>query len=598
MPLDAICLSAVKDELLGQIRGMKIDKIQQPERDVIILSLRGSGKPQYRLLLSAGSGDTRVHLTEHRFDNPNVPPMFCMLLRKHLTGARIVDIKQPPAERVLTILFESFNAMGVQSEKSLIIEMIGGRSNIIFTDSDGIILDCLRRTGEGISETRAVLPGLLYRSPTAQEGKLNPLSVSDTQLCELLKDAGDVTIDKWLISTFTAFSPLICREIAWRAYGETDYRVSGIKDGGAALRDAFLDLTGQVNSGGFEPWLILAGEKPKDFSYTRIIQYEAKYMARREAGFSQMLDEYFTRSAQEMRISQRSAATLKAMITVRDRFLRKLAAQRTEFEGTSRRDSFRECGDLITANFHLIKKGQKVLLAEDFYSENGGQREVKLDPLKSPQQNAAKYYKAYTKAKNAQKFLAEQIQSGEKELEYIESVIEQLQRAENKQDLNEIRGELSSTGYVRLPKQLRQQKQVKHHKQQKTKQSTALPHRFLSTEGVRILAGRNNMQNDRLTFKTADRFDIWLHAQKIHGAHVIISCTGKTPDDKTLQEAAAIAAYYSAARTDGKVSVDYTLVKNVKKPSGSRPGMVIYSDYKTVLVVPDEDLVMRLRDEG
>jgi len=526
-----------------------------------------------------------------------------MLLRKHLTGARIINISQPPAERVLFFELETLSALGERTEKRLIVELIGRQPNIILTDSDDIIIDCLRRIGGELNEKRSVLPGLLYRPPQPQEGKRNPLDMTGESFDELLKNAKDEPIEKWLISTFTAFSPLICREILWRAYGDTDVRVGAVDDNGEALLNTFLSLTKKVNSNEFEPWLIYSDAgKPYDFSYTHIKQYEKKYFSKRERDFSHLLDSFFTLSGQQKRISQRSAATLKVMTNARDRQSRKLTAQKTEMEETTKRDYLRECGDLITANLHTLKKGQSFFVADDFFADAGSVREIKLDALKTPQQNAAKYYKAYTKAKNARSFLTLQIQNGEKELMYIESVIEQLKRAENEQDLNEIRNELSQTGYLRQPRQPGHQLQGKQQKGRaqkkvKTRHSESKPHRFISSSGLRIFAGKNNMQNDMLTLKSAARSDIWFHAQKIHGSHVIISCAGTTPDDYTIKEAATIAAYYSAARSNGKVPVDYTLVKNVKKPSGGRPGMVIYNDFKTILAVPDEELVKRLRDE-
>jgi len=408
--------------------------------------------------------------------------------------------------------------------------------------------------------------------------------VPEPKFCDLLSNASGMTIDKWLISNFTGLSPLICREISWRSYGETDYRMDEIRDDGAALKNAFFSLMGQAKSGGYEPWLISDdGGVPKDFSYTHIGQYENVYKTKREESFSSLLDGYFTRSAQVVRMSQRSAATMKLMKTARERLVRKLTAQKMELEDTSKRDYFRECGDIITANFHLIKKGQQLLVAEDFYSESNQLREIKLDPLLTPQQNSAGYYKAYTKAKNARKFLDEQILAGEKELKYVESVIEQISRAESESDLSEIRSELEQTGYIRKSKQ------------QKGKQSRSSPNRFLSSSGMRIFAGKNNIQNDKLTLKMASKSDIWLHAQKIHGAHVIISCAGVAPDEVTLSQAASIAAYYSSARADSKVPIDYTGVRNVKKPSGGRPGTVIYNDFNTILATADEELVKRLR---
>jgi predicted ribosome quality control (RQC) complex YloA/Tae2 family protein len=587
MPLDAVCIAAVKDELAAALKGARIDKIQQPERDVIILSLRGGMERTGRLLISAGTGETRVHLTSHRFDNPKAPPMFCMLLRKHLTGAKILDIKQPPLERVLEIELETSSAMGEISVKHLIVELIGGMPNIILRDSDGRIIDCLRRIGGEMDDRRIVLPGLMYRTPPLQEGKHNPLDVTSEEWDGLIASASSAGIlNKWLLSTFTALSPLICRELVRRAYGEVDIRFETIVDKSDALKLEFYSLMGKIKAAEYEPWMLVdADNTPRDFSYTCIRQYEGLYKAEKKESFSSMLDDYFTRSAQQSRIRQRATTTLKLMNTARKRLIRKLTAQKAELEETIKRDYLRECGDLITANLHTMRSGLNILVAPDFYSEEGKTRDIKLDPLLTPQQNAAKYYKAYTKAKTAAKFLSEQIRLGEGELEYVESVIDQIERASLVQDLDEIRDELMLTGYIKAKKQ------------QKEKRTEAKPMQFISSAGLRIFAGKNNIQNDKLTKKTASKSDVWLHAQKIHGAHVILACEGSPPDEASLYEAAVIAAYHSAARSSGKVPVDYTPVKNVKKQPGGRPGMVLYTDYKTIIATPDEDLVTRLRIE-
>jgi len=584
MPLDAMCIIAVKHELTEQIQGMKIDKIQQPERDVFILSLRGNNKQTQSLLISVGADDARVHLTEHKFENPKAPPMFCMLLRKHLTGARIVEIVQHESERVLILRLDTTTVLGERSEKCLIIEMIGRLSNLILKDSDDLIIDCTRRIGGELTGKRSVLPGLLYRNPPVQEGKLDPLTATHADFQLLVNKTGEALIEKWLISRFKAMSPLICREIVWRAYGESDFRIDAIKDDSAALTSEFFSLMDTIRTDRFEPWLILTKDGvPKDFSYVGIGQYETAFEVINTESFSKLLDGFYTRSEQIKRLGQRSAATLKTISTVKDRLLRKISTQRMELEESARGSYYRECGDILIANLHLIKKGQSLIIAEDFYSEKNSKIEIKLDPLKTPQQNAAWYYKKYSKAKNAGIVLAEQIKRGEIEIDYVTSVIDQIKRADNESDLNEIRNELIQTGYI------------KSYIKQKSKQTESIPHCFKSSNGMLIFAGRSNIQNDKLTLKTAARTDVWLHAQKIHGAHVIISCAGSSPDEATLKEAAAIAAYYSAARSDGKVAIDYTLVKNVKKPSGGRPGMVIYNDFKTILISQDEDLVNRLR---
>ena len=584
MALDAICLAAIREELRGRITGMKIDKVQQPERDIILLSLRGTGAPSCRLLISSGTGDARIHLTEFKFENPSSPPMFCMLLRKHLIGAKITNITQPPAERVLKLTLQAPDPMGVSSEKYIIVELIGRSSNIILADCDGIIIGCLRHIGGDLSDKRDVLPGLLYRPPTAQQGKLDPFTVNIDSWQDLFNKSAERTADKWLLSSFSALSPLICRELSWRAYGATDFPIAGIRDGGAALSREFFTLIEQATSGRYEPWVITdACNTPKDFSYTRIMQYENALNTQRYKSFSAMLDNYYTQTAQINRARQKAAATSRTVKNAHDRLIRKLTAQKVELEKTADRNYYRECGDIITANLHLIKKGQGILTALDFYSEDGEMREIALDARKSPQQNAQKYYKDYTKAKNAEKYLTQQIRLGENELEYLRSVITEIELTDGARSLNEVRSELMETGYI------------KPQKDGKVKPVESEPMRFVSSTGMQILAGKNNMQNDKLTLKTAAKSDIWLHAQKSHGAHVIISCNAATPDETSLFEAASIAAYYSSARSGGKVPVDYTHVKQVKKPAGGRPGMVIYTEYKTIIAMPDEELVKRLR---
>jgi predicted ribosome quality control (RQC) complex YloA/Tae2 family protein len=583
MPLDAICLAAVKSELSEQVTNMRIEKVSQPERDIVVLSLRGNGT-SCKLLISAGSGDARVHLTEHQFENPKSPPMFCMLLRKHIIGARIVSVSQPQAERVLVISLNAPDALGFVSGKQLIVELIGRRSNIILVDENMIIIDCLRRISGELSDRPVTLPGLIYRPPPVQSGKLDPLSLVEGEWDAIMRLAAERTVDKWLVSVFSALSPLICRELSWRAYGSTDYEINDIRDNGAALRSAFFELMGEAKAGMFEPWLLSDYENvPKDFSYTKIGQYENVFTLTNQKSFSILLDTYYTRTTQIERARQRASALTKTMKNARDRLVRKLAIQHEELLKTKEREKLRECGDIITANIHQMKKGQGELIAEDFFGDIGVLRTIKLDFLKTPQQNAARYYKEYTKAKNAEKYLSEQIRYGENELYYLESVLEEINLAQTERDLASIREELMETGYVRTQKSTKQRHVV------------SAPMRFTSSTGFTIIAGRNNIQNDQIALKTAAKSDIWLHVQKSHGAHVIISCGGEEPDDTSIFEAATIAAYYSSARTGSKVSVDYTYVKHVKKPSGSRPGMVIYTEQKTIIVTPDEELVSRLR---
>jgi predicted ribosome quality control (RQC) complex YloA/Tae2 family protein len=572
LPLDAICLSAVTDELRGKIIGARIDKVQQPERDVLLLSLRGSS----RLFISAGAGDARLHLTEASYENPASPPMFCMLLRKHLIGARILSLTQPPGERVAELALGTADAMGEPCEKRLVLELMGRNSNIILVAGDGVIIDCLRRVDAEMSEKRQVLPGLFYHLPPPQE-KINPLETPlETWLALSARANPEKTVSDWLLETFSALPPLICREIAFRAYGDAEIQVGVAvrRDAARALAETSLSLMRDR-----APCLLLGADgTPRDFSYTEITQY-ADASRETERDFSALLERFFTRRAAEDRARQKSSALTKTIRNARDRVRRKLENQREELKKTADRSYLRECGDLITASLRAVKKGESVLRARDYYAEDGAIREIRLDPKKTPQQNAARYYKEYTKAKNAESFLTEQLAAGERELQYLESVLEEIAEAAGERDLLEIRQELADTGYV---------KQRKTDKKEKRRQSA--PRRFVSGSGFVIQVGRNNTQNDRLTLKTAFKTDVWLHAQKLHGSHVVISADGRAVDDATILEAAALAAYYSEARASGRAAVDYCPVKFVKKPPGARPGMVIYTDYKTALVSPDAAL--------
>ena len=585
MPFDAICISAVREELAEKIIGKKIDKIRQPERDMLIISLRG-GQGGSNLLISAGVGDARVHLTDTRFENPPKPPMFCMLLRKHLLGAKVVDIVQPQSERVIIITLLAADSFGVYSEKKLTVELIGHSANIILTGSDGIIIDCLRRVGSVLTDKRCVLPGLFYKPPIPQEGKTDFLCLTNELWRRIYDDSNAAgSVDKWLLSVFSGLSPLICRELSWRVFAQTDFQFSKISDNGESLKNDLFRLLDKARARDFEPFLIIGTDGvPLDFSFIPIKQYESGgFTLRKETSFSKMLDIYYTQTALIRHANQRNSATRKLIKNARDKITRKLVLQNEQLNKTSDREYLRECGDIIKANLHLMTRGQSLLEADDFYADPGVIRKIKLDPTKTPQQNAAKYYKDYAKAKNSIIHLTEQIQIGERERVYLESVLEALAMAESESDLQEIRDELMKTGYIKVRKQL------------KGKQHKTAHMRFVSSGGFTIYAGKNNIQNEGLTFKTASRTDIWLHTQKIHGSHVVIVCNGALPDETTLYEAAMIAVYYSAARSSGKTAVDYTLIKNVKKQPGGRPGMVYYTDYKTIIAEPDEEVVNRIR---
>ena len=575
MPLDAICLQGVVGELAPQLTGSRIEKIQQPARDQIILLLRGSR----RLFLNAGANQPRIHLTEQLRDNPSQPPMFCMLLRKHLSGGIIESVRQEPLERVVTLTVLSSDEMGERSRFTLVWEGMPRRANLILCDRDGRIIDCLRRVDLEAEQDRQVLPGLFYRLPTRQD-KRSPLSVTEEEFAALLERAApDAPLDGWLLDTFTAISPLVARELTVRACGSTDAPVSQ----GSALWEVFSRWQRDVNENAFTPTLIKRNGSLEDFTYGPVTQYGTYAETEIYDSFSHLLDDFYEKREQAERVKQKGRDLLRTATTARDRVRRKLAAQEKELAACLDRDHLRICGELITANLYRMERGQSRLTAQNYYDENCADMDIPLDVRLSPQENAARYFKQYAKAKTAEKYLTAQLQKGGEELQYLESVLQELAQAESEQDFNDIRTELTDGGYLRG-----------RGKKQPGFQRASKPREFRSSAGLRILVGRNNRQNDRLTTKDADKRDIWLHTQKIHGSHVILCTGGTEPDEQSLMEAASLAAYFSQAQGSTKVPVDYTPVKFVKKPAGAKPGMVVYTTYQTMLADPDEELVKRL----
>jgi predicted ribosome quality control (RQC) complex YloA/Tae2 family protein len=587
MPFDAVTLSAVVQELQEPVVGGKIDKIYQPTRDEVILAIRG-GKGNGKLLLTANPAHPRIQLTSLSRENPASPPMFCMLLRKHLTNARILSITQPPMERVVDVKLEALDELGVRVERHLILEAMNRRSNLILLGDEGRIIDCLRRVDAEMSIQRQVLPGLFYHLPPAQDKK-NPLELSQEELSALVDEMPEEgELSGWLLDTFNGLSPLICRELAYEIGGDTDVRLHQLGENSRHKWAEFLwQQFGRIRNGEFTPYLLTKDGKPKDFSYRPIRQYESAMEGKEEASFSALLDKFYAQRETNERVRQLGQDMIKTVTNARDRTARKLNNQRKELAATFDRETLRQMGDILTSNLYQLQRGMKAAELENYYDEHYATIRIPLDPLLTPQQNAAKYYKDYNKAKNAEKFLTQQIEKGEQELDYLESVLQSLRQAEGERDLSEIRVELEDAGYLRkktLPKG-----------KKAPKRGAVKPMEFRSTAGLRISVGRNNIQNDQLTCKLAYNSDIWFHTQKIHGSHVILWTEGTTPDDQSLTEAATLAAYYSQARDGQNVPVDYTPVKYVKKPSGARPGMVIYETYSTAYVTPKEELVERLK---
>ena len=574
MPLDAVCLQAVVAELAPQITGSRIEKIQQPARDQVVLLLRGNR----RLLLSAGGGQPRLHLTELLRDNPAQPPMFCMLLRKYLSGGIIESIQQAPLERVVTLTVSAADELGERSQFSLILEAVARRANLILADKDGHIIDCLRRIDFEMNPDRQVLPGLFYHLPTPPD-KVSPFTVTEEEFAALAAAAGEgAPADQWLVRTVNGLSPLVARELTFRACGSTDAPVTGHT---AALWSAFAAWRDTVNEKHFTPAMLKRSGVPMDFTYLHVGQYGGAAEEETYTSFSRLLDDFYEKREQTERVKQKGQDLVKTASNGAARLRRKIAAQEQELDESKNRDKWRVYGELITANLYRMERGMSRLTAQNYYDPDCADVDIPLDVRLSPQENAAKYFKKYTKAKTAEKYITAQLEKARVELTYLESVLQELTLAESEQDFNDIRAELTDGGYLRA-------------KGRKQPQRPSKPREFRSTAGLRILVGRNNRQNDRLTAKDAEKWDIWLHTQRIHGSHVILCTGGAQPDEQSLLEAASLAAYFSQAQNSTKVPVDFTQVKCVKKPAGSPPGFVNYTNYKTILADPSEELVKRL----
>lgn len=571
MPLDAVFLSALIKELAPALTGARIDKVQQPEKDLLLLSLY-TRDGNRRLLISANVGAARLHFTNEKMENPEAPPMFCMLLRKHLVGARIIGVTQPAFERLAVIQLEARDELGAESRKQLAVELMGRSANVVLVDGEGRIIDCLRRVDFGGDALRSLLPGMLYRLPPRQK-KTCFFETDDAARRALYRDMpSDAPPDKWLMDTFSGLSPLIAREIAHRAVSRAD------------LPEAMEAFAESVAAGELTPVLLTEDGAPRDFSFMRINQYGGRVACQKYPDFSALLDAFYASRDKAERMRRVSSETARTVKTLRDRQARKLAQQRQELLDTAGREELRKRGDLVTANLWRMKKGDRALEAEDYYTQGGPAVSIPLDPMKTPQQNAAAFYKEYKKAAAAERYLTALIEDGEKRLYYLESVLDELSRAENDRDVAEIRRELADAGVLQRRKDAKPQRAKPRG-----------PMRFVSSSGLEILAGRSNAQNDELTLKTARRSDLWLHTRSVHGAHVILRTAGGLADETSVAEAASLAAYFSQARCGGKTPVDCAEARFVKKPSGGMPGMVVYTNYKTLMAEPDEALAERLK---
>lgn len=585
MALDGAFLYSIKNELEFLIGG-RVEKVHQPSKEEIIISIR-TKKGGYKLMLSSNAGSARVHITNIAVDNPNVPPMFCMLLRKHLGSGKLIAIRQDGLERILFIDFECVNELGDVVTITLACEIMGRCSNLIIINQDGIIIDSIKRVSEEMSRERMVLPGMKYTLPPKDE-RLNFLNTDQASVRQALQNVKAGELSKALIKVFEGISPILAREWTFFA-GKGEYisadsitdeqferLIFAINQSKSALAENKCTFTAVMDK----------EDTLKEFSFIRLQQFGNLMITKELPSACELLDYFYAERDRTARVKQRANDLFKLLMNLTERTSKRIAVQREELASCENKDKLKLFGDLISANMYRIQKGDTVLKAENFYEDDCPQVEIKLDIMKTPSQNAQYYYNEYKKSITAERKLAEQIERGEEELQYLDSVFDVLTRASTNNDIVQLRLELAEQGYIKK-------------NAQKGKPPKALPPvEYKSSEGYTILVGRNNKQNDQLTLKFAEKSDIWLHTQGITGSHVIICTDGDTPPDKTIEEAAVIAAVNSKGKGSNLVPVDYCLARYVKKPSGAKPGKVIFTNYHTAFVKPDIEFAEKLRQKS
>lgn len=572
MAFDGGFLHTVTDELQGAV-GCHIDKIYQPSRDILILQLRKKGFVK-RLILSAASGVARVHFTEQKYENPETPPMFCMLARKIFSSAKIVSVKQVELERIIEFTFDASNEMGDRVSPKIICELIGNSSNIILVDSTGRIYDAVHRSDIEKS-VRIIQSGAVYKYPDSQN-KINILTSDTSDVVDKILFCKTKTLSAALLDVLQGMSPLVCREIAISAY-KSDIPVSDIKDTNL-LADTLKNIKNYLLSGDFNI-LYKQNGAPADFAYMPILQYGSLYTKKQFKTPSELLDAFYFERELLSRIHKQSQDTVKLVGNLLTRAKKRKAIREKELASSRNRDDLRINGELIKANIYSIPSGSAKATVQNYYDENLAEIEIPLDPALSAASNAAKYFKEYKKSCGAVQSLGILIEKDSAEIDYLESVSESLSRCRSLSDIAEIREELSQSGYIKQTPGKRVRKAQALHFDE-----------YTSKEGYRILVGRNNIQNDYITTRIASKNDMWFHTKNIHGSHVIVLCGGEPLSDATIMFAAGLAAKNSKAAASSNVPVDYTPVKYVKKPAGARAGMVIYTTNKTVFVTPEEVL--------
>lgn len=583
MSFDGIVTKAVVKELREKLIGGRVDKVYQQEKDEILLHIHSKGI-NYRLIMSASSNNPRTYLTNYSKKNPSEPPMFCMLLRKHLIGGIILNIEQFLLDRVIFIDISAIDELGQPTEKRIIIEIMGKHSNIILIDKSSIkIIDSVKRVYEDMSRIRQILPGMVYEEPPLQD-KFNPLFITEEEFSNLFNSSDkNLPCFKFLYFNFLGLSPLISREICFDANIDIDRTLNSIyeKDKNS-LYLSFNKFMSQVSKEEFTPISI------SDSNKSEILAFHAldlnQFGIENKIPFdsiSKLLDNFYHRKDIIDRISQKSQSIRKSIQVKLDRALNKLAKQKEELFESQDREKYKIYADLISANLHLIPRGGNNIDLKNFYDENMSKINVPLDIKLSPIANAQKYYKKYSKLKNAHQLLLEQIPETEDEISYLENVLMSIENSTEIEELDEIKEELINEGYIKGSLK----------KKKKKDNVVSKPLHYISKDGFDIYVGKNNKQNDYLTLRLSQKDDIWLHVQNMPGSHVIIKRSGKTIPSTTLEEAAVLAAYYSKGKNSNHVSVDYTERKNVKKPKNAKTGMVIYESFKTIIINPSKELV-------
>ena len=577
MALDGAFVHFLTKELKDELCGARVSQIHQPNRDELIVAVR-TFNGNKKLLISARANSPRVNFTKNAPENPASPPMLCMLLRKRLGGAKIFDVRQPDLERIVFIDFDATNDLGDPVRLTLAVEIMGKYSNVIFIDENGVIIDALKRVDPTMTTQRLVLPGMKYELPPAQN-KLSMLECEPSEIVKaIVRSERPEKLNKAILNAVQGVSPIVCREIEYLITSGQEIYTDEFNSQYMKRLDYYITkLTNAVREFNGVPYCVSEPKgKPKDISFMGITQYGTAMTVKRAESFSQLLDSFYLERDRADRMKVKGQDMLKLLTNASERISRKINTQRAELKQCADREKLRIYGDLLQANLYRIEKGSPFVDLENFYDENMSVVRIKLYPSKSGSQNAQKYYKDYRKAKTAEQILTEQIDLAEKELIYIDNVFDSLSRAETERELAEIRAELVQTGYIKS-------------KGNKGREQKPLPPlKFKTSDGFEVLVGRNNRQNDTLTLKTANNNDIWFHTKDIPGSHTILVTNGREPTDTAILETAKIAAYHSKGKDSSQVPVDYTQVRNVSKPQGAKPGMVIFIKNRTVYVTPEK----------